>query len=140
MTSTGQGPDRVPCGGAPGAAGAGADLTAGALFAILWDALADILGTAAAATLLRRAARRAAPRWPELAGLSIRHEALEYRYAVPPAWDTPAPRDPPYALCALAEELWTLLRALTGTVVVHRLGQIAELRDQGIVPGPEERP
>jgi hypothetical protein len=36
-----------------------------------WDALAELLGTAATATLLKRAAWRAAARSPELAELAI---------------------------------------------------------------------
>jgi hypothetical protein len=129
----------VPGGGLPGGGGAGALLSASDLFTILWDALADILGTAAGATLLRRAARRALPRFAELAALSITRESLEYRYTVPPAWKDPS-RDPPPALCELARELWTLLVDLTGSVVVNRLAQIPELRDEGIVPPREKRP
>ena len=128
----------VPCGGYPEGGGAGADLSAAHLFAVLWEALADILGTAAAATLLRRAAQRAAPRWPELAALTITRESLDYRYSVPSAWNDPA-EDPPQALCELARELWALLVDLTGSVVVNRLAQVPELRDRGIVPQREER-
>jgi len=118
--------------GDSGGGGAGAGLSAGDLFAVLWEALADILGTAATATLLRRAAQRAAPRWPELAALSITRESLDYRYSVPSAWREPA-LDPPQALCELARELSALLVDLTGAVVVNRLAQVPELRDRGIV-------
>ena len=128
----------VPSGGYPQAGAAGAEFSACAIFIVLWDALADILGTAAAATLVRRAAQRATPRWPELAALSITRESLEYRYKVPSAWKDPSP-DPPLALCELARELWALLVELTGSVVVNRLAQIPVLRDQGIVPRQEER-
>jgi len=116
----------------------GAGLSAANIFDILWRALADILGTAAAATLLRRAALRALPRWPELAAISIRRERLEYGYTVPSAWNDPAP-DAPQALRELARELWTILVELTGSVVVNRLAQIPELRDRGIVPKREEQ-
>jgi hypothetical protein len=143
MTSPGQPTPvvtgEVPCGGYPGGGGAGADLSASQLFTILWEGLADVLGTAAAATLLRRAARRAVPRFPELAALSIKRESLEYRYTIPPAWIDPAP-DAPQALCELARELWTLLIDLTGSVVVNRLAQVPELRDRGIVPQREAQP
>jgi hypothetical protein len=115
-----------------------ADLSAANLFDILWCALADLLGTAAAATLLRRAALRALPRWPELAALSIRRERLEYVYTVPSAWNDPAP-NPPQALRELARDLWTILVELTGSVVVNRLERIPELRDRGIVPRQEEQ-
>jgi CheY-like chemotaxis protein len=54
---------------APGGKSSGAgEPSTGDLFAVLWRALTDILGTAAAATLLRRAALRAGPRCPELSG------------------------------------------------------------------------
>jgi hypothetical protein len=143
MTSPGQPTPvvagEVPCGGYPGGGGAGALLSASEIFTVLWDALADVLGTAAAATLLRRAAQRAVSRFPELAALSIVRESLEYRYTVPPAWKDPAP-DPPQALCELARELWTLLIDLTGSVVVNRLAEVPELRDRGIVPPREEQP
>jgi hypothetical protein len=125
---------RDPDGGRPGA-----DLSAANVFDILWRALADILGTAGAATLLRRAALRALPRWPELAALSIRRERLEYVYTVPSAWNDLA-RDPPQALRELARELWTILVELTGSVVVNRLEQIPGLRDRGIVPPREVQP
>ncbi len=72
---------------------AAAELSVAALFTILWDALADLLGTAATATLLKRAAQRAAARSPELAGLVIKRDGLIYRYSCPPAWnDSPKAR------------------------------------------------
>jgi hypothetical protein len=126
-------------GSVPAPADPGSVVSTADLFAVLWRALADILGTAAAATLLRRAAQRALPRSAELAGLSIARENLEYRYTVPSVWNDPAP-DPPQALCELARELWTLLMNLTGTIVVNRLARISELRDHGIVPQLEEEP
>ncbi len=112
---------------------AGAELSTGDLFAILWSALADVLGTAAAAALLRRAARRAVLSWPELAALSITREDLEYCYVLPATWQDPA-LGRPGALCALAAELWPLLRDLTGSVIVARLAQIPELQSRGVVP------
>jgi hypothetical protein len=114
-----------------------AELSASDLFALLWQALADILGTAATATLLRRAAQRAAAHWPELTALNITRGALEYQYQVPDDWSQRA-RKPPPALCELVRELWVLLLDLTGSVVVKRLSQISELRAHGLIP-PEER-
>jgi hypothetical protein len=102
------------------------------LFGIVWDALADILGTAAVATLMRRAAQKAALRWPELGELSVTLESLEYRYALPASWSDRA--RPPHALRELVGELWTLLVDLTGPVVVNRLLRIPELREHGILP------
>jgi hypothetical protein len=115
------------------AAGARTELSIADLFTVLWLALSDTLGTAAAATLLRRAAQRAVSRSPELRALIITREDLEYRYTVPSAWNTPAPFAPP-DLCELVGELWALLVDFTGSVVVNRLAQIPELREHGVVP------
>jgi hypothetical protein len=117
----------------------GAEPSVGELFAVLWLSLAEILGTAATATLLRRAARSAARRWPELSGLSISREGLDYEYAVPPAW-----REPGLAqldtLRDLALELRTLLIDLTGTIVVNRLAEVPDLRERGIALPREGTP
>jgi hypothetical protein len=125
--------------GGPSRGGGNADLSSAALFTVLWDALADLLGTAAAAALLRRAARRAAPRNPELAELAIVRERLQYRYTLPSAWND-GPTDKWRALRHLVGELVPLLVELTGPVVVRHLAQIPQLRERGIVPPQEERP
>jgi hypothetical protein len=111
-------------------------LSSADLFGILWRGLADILGTAAAATLLRRAAQRALPRWPELSAFCITREHLEYAYTLPSNWKKPIPA-PPGALSAVARELWPLLVDLTGAVVVQRLAQLPELQASGILPSEE---
>jgi hypothetical protein len=109
------------------------------LFAILWNALADMLGTAAAATLVRRAARRAAKRYPELADLGITRQSLDYHCEVPAIWKGPG-AGPSEGLRELARELSLLLRDLTGNVVIDRLAQIPELRDKRVlVADPEEQ-
>jgi hypothetical protein len=123
---------------ARGTAGA-TELSGGELFGLLWDALADVLGTAAAATLLRRAAQRAVAASPELAALEITRATLEYQYKVPDAWNEPT-SEPPRALYELVRELWVFLVELTGSVVVARLLQVSELRERGIVPPREHHP
>ena len=128
----------------PGRAGqngatAGAELSIAALFTLLWDALADVLGTAATATLLRRAAQRAAPRCPELNEVVISREKLAYRYTLPPAWADGA-EGTPLALRELVAELRPLLVELTGPVVVRRLERIPELRERGVISPQEEQP
>jgi len=142
VTSSGQAlsvaSGETPDGGDPDGGRPGADLSAANIFNILWRALTDILGTAAAATLLRRAVQRAVPRWPELTALSITRQTFEYYYTVPSAWNDPAPV-PPRALCELVRELWTLLVELTGSVVVNRLARLPELRNRGIFPKLEEQ-
>lgn len=107
---------------------AGTVLSDADLFAMLWDALADVLGTSATAALLRRAARGAMVRYPELVALVIVREDLEYRYAVPGAWDHRSGRASP-ALRQLVDELRPLLVEMTGTVVVSHLARVPELRE-----------
>jgi len=130
---------RVPGRARPSGAAAGAELSIAALFTLVWDALADVLGTAATATLLRRAARRAAPRCPELGELAITREKLEYRYTLPSAWADGA-GGTPVALRELVVELCPLLVELTGPIVVRRLERIPELRKRGIITAQEEQP
>lgn len=116
-----------------------AEPSSAALFALLWEGLADLLGSAAAATLLRRSARRAAPFDPELAELTIVRENLQYRYTLPSAWSNESGAAP-HALRRLAAELRPLLVELTGSLVIRHLAQIPELRAHGIIPGQEEEP
>jgi hypothetical protein len=107
------------------------------LFALLWEGLADLLGTAAAATLLRRAAGRAVKTHPELAEMSVVRANLEYRYTLPAAWSDPGADTPP-ALRKLIGELLPLLAELTGPIAWSRLAQISELQRRGLIPPQEE--
>jgi hypothetical protein len=115
------------------------ELSSAALFTLLWDALADLLGTAAAAALVRRAARRAAPRNPELDELVIVRENLAYRYTLPSAWEEWT-GGTQRALQHLVGELLPLLAELTGPLVVNHLAQVPELRERGIIPPQEKGP
>jgi hypothetical protein len=130
---------RVPGSPLPTGAAAGAEPSVAALFTLIWDALADVLGTAATATLLRRAARRAAPRCAELTELAVVREKLEYRYTLPSAWADGA-GGTPLALRELVAELRPLLVELTGPVVVRRLERIPELWERGVISPQEEQP
>lgn len=82
-----------------GAGAIAAESSGSELFATIWHALADILGTAAAATLLRRAAQQARATFPELSGLEIARINLEYQYKVPAVW-TQTAAEPPEAFHA----------------------------------------
>ena len=113
--------------------GNGAAPSAAALFAIVWDALADMLGTAAVAAILRRAAARAVPRSPELADLVIVREDHQYRYTLPLRWSVVAERGGPLAFRELVLEIGELLQELTGTVVISRLEQLPGLVGFGLV-------
>jgi hypothetical protein len=119
--------------------GRGAEPSSAALFTLLWDALSDLLGTAATAILLRRAAHRAAPGNPELDGLAIVRENLEYRYTLPSAWSG-GTEGTHHGLRQLVGELLPLLVELTGPLVVAHLARIPELQQRGIIPPQEEGP
>lgn len=101
-------------------------LSGSVLFGILWDALVDLLGTAATAVLVRRAARRALLRSGELSELSIDRVDEEFGYVVPESFNRAV--GPPVALRDLAEELRPLLVELTGEVVLRHLANVPELR------------
>ncbi len=111
------------------------ELSAAAVFTLLWNALADLLGTAAAAMLMRRAASR----HPELAELTIVRQGLEYRYTLPSTW-TEGTGGTQCALHQLVGELLPLLEDLTGPVAVRHLARIRELQEWGIVAPREEGP
>jgi hypothetical protein len=121
------------------ASNVGADPSGEQLFSLIWEALADLLGTATAAVLVRRAARRGAGVSPELAELEISIGGLEYRYTVPRAW-TEGAGETPTGLRTLIGELLPLLLELTGRIAIHRLERIPELRVRRLLaPRPGER-
>jgi len=107
-------------------------LSAAELFRLIWESLADVLGTAAAAALLRRAIKQTVTRisWPEPV-LVIRN-GLDYEYRVPEAWTQACSEEALGALRVLATELRMLLVELTGPVLVRRLARLGPLRDRGI--------
>lgn len=106
--------------------------TQAALFAIVWSTLADVLGTAGVAAIVRRAARRAGAEAAELGELVVERHELDYRYAVPGGWALPDAGDAA-ALRVLAREIGRLLVELTGTVIVRLLEEVPALRARGLV-------
>ena len=101
--------------------------TAAALFGIVWESLADLLGTSVTAALLRRSALRAAVRRPELQHFVVTRVGFEYRHTLPDGWDLATPQSID-ALRDLFAELTPLLIESTGPVVITRLTAIPELR------------
>ena len=106
--------------------------SAAELFDLLWESLADLLGTAASATLLRRAIKQAASQasWSE--PVTVARNGLDYEYRLPETWKQPGNEETIGALRAVAAELRVLLVELTGPVVVRRLGRLAPFREKGI--------
>jgi hypothetical protein len=104
-------------------------MTTASLFDLVWAELVNVLGTPAVAVLIRRAAKRATLRRPDLdfKGLEVLHEALAFRYVLPPSWrkDGPGAREAFRHL--VVAELRPLLEALTGPVVIGRLARIPDL-------------
>src|SRR5213595_3395814 len=95
--------------------------SAAELFDLLWESLADVLGTAASATLLRRAIKGAASRIPPRELVTVVRAGLDYKYHFPETWNQPGNEEALRALRAVAAELRVLLIELTGPVVVRRL-------------------
>jgi hypothetical protein len=113
-------------------------LTASARFDLLWGSLAEVLGTAASAILLRRAAKRAMGKAPGLDRLVIERGTIGYSYVVPDAWQERGASEPEAALCELIRELQPLLTELTGAVVIHHLERVRGLRGLGLVVRSEK--
>ena len=106
--------------------------SAAELFDLLWESLADVLGTAATATLVRRALKQVASQTSGSEPVIVTRNGLEYEYRVPETWKQPGNEEAIGALRAVAAELRVLLVELTGTVVVARLGRLAAFRKSGI--------
>jgi len=105
--------------------------TAGELFDLLWERLADLLGTAATATLVRRATKRAAAE--ALPTVIVNHNTLNYEYKVPESWRRAAETNALRSLRELAKELGVLLTRLTGPVVVEQLEREPRFRQSGVL-------
>jgi hypothetical protein len=103
------------------------------LFVLIWSSLAETLGTAAAATLIRRATKQAVHTTPDLPSVTINRDTVTYGYEVPAIWRRPADTKTLASLQALATELGSLLVELTGVIVVRQLERIEPLREAGIV-------
>ena len=108
------------------------EMSAAALFELLWESLADVLGTAASATLLRRAIKQAASRTSPSELVIVTRNGLDYEYRVPETWTQACSEEALGALRVLAAELSVLLVELTGPVVVRRLARLEPLRERGI--------
>jgi hypothetical protein len=106
--------------------------TASELFDLLWESLADVLGTAATATLLRRAIKAAASKTSWSEAVTVTRNGLEYEYRLPETWKQAGNEEAVGALRLVVAELRVLLVELTGSVVVARLGRLVAFRKSGI--------
>jgi len=112
--------------------------SAAELFDLLWESLADVLGTAATAALLRRAIKRAASHTAWSDPVVVTRNGLEHEYRLPETWKQPGNDEALGALRVVAAELRGLLVELTGPVVVRRLGRLLPFRKGGIDFSDEE--
>lgn len=108
------------------------ETSAAELFDLLWESLADVLGTAATATLLRRAIKGAASQTSWSEPVIVARKGLDYEYLLPETWKEPGNEKAVGALRVVAAELRVLLVELTGPVVVRRLERLAPFRKLGI--------
>jgi hypothetical protein len=106
--------------------------SAAEVFDVLWESLADVLGTAATATLLRRAIKRAASQTSWSEPVTVARNGLDYEYRLPETWKQAGNEEAIGVLRAVAAELRVLLVELTGPVVVRRLSRLAPLLKLGI--------
>jgi hypothetical protein len=102
------------------------------LFDLLWETLVDVLGTAATATLLRRAMKRAASHTSWSEPVTVTKNGLDYEYRLPETWKEPGNEEAVGVLRVVAVELRVLLVELTGLVVIRRLARLAPFRERGI--------
>jgi hypothetical protein len=106
------------------------------LFGAVWDALTDLMGSSATATLVRRAAKRASSTKSDIRLLTIHRPAFEYEYVVPERWnDDGHGRD---ELDELMLNLVPLLAELTGTIAIRRLQSISILVSAGVLQGEDD--
>jgi len=106
--------------------------SAAELFGLLWESLADVLGTAATATLVRRALKQAASPSSGPEPVIVTRSGLNYEYRLPEAWKHTGNEKAVGALRIMAAELRGLLVELTGPVVVRQLSRVAAFREHGI--------
>jgi hypothetical protein len=99
----------------------GVGATAAAILEAVWESIAEILGTAATATLIRRAAERGASRTPNLRNIEISRNNLVRYYRVPDSWRDPREPNAAEEVETLLSELRPILIKLTGQVVVRRI-------------------
>ena len=93
---------------------------------------AELLGTAATATLVRRATKRLAAEAPARPMVNVTRNTVTYEYEVPESWRRAADPDASRVLRAFAKELGVLLTRLPGSVVVERLEREPRLRESGV--------
>lgn len=107
-----------------------AEPSAARAFELVWNTLVGVLGTAATATMFRRAARSAGKNRPELVelqGFAVARDGLDYVVELPPSWSGGDAGCLQALGYLVREELCPLLVELTGPVVIGLLERHPEL-------------
>jgi hypothetical protein len=106
------------------------------VFQLIWDTLVGVLGATASATLVRRAARNAAAKRPDLETLhmlDVTREGMHFRCALPPSWHKEDEAHLDELRYFFQKGLCPLLEELTGGVMIRLLERQAELRRRRFV-------
>src|SRR5216684_8772517 len=115
------GPSRIPDSGSSSVDEASAEMRGAALFKLIWDSVADVLGTTATAMLLRRAAQRAMARSPELGEFTVVRTDAGYTYTLP------------RALVGKLEHTPVALRELAAAIGLEQLRQHIRRNDRASI-------
>jgi hypothetical protein len=121
----------------PTVRGFSGSLTAAEVFNAVWTGLVEVLGTAATAALIRRAAQRVSTTAPDLPSVVVNRNTVTYEVEIPAIWRRPDDPRALHSLRALLAELGFLLRELTGLVVIRRLERLPPIRESGLTFGEE---
>jgi hypothetical protein len=117
--------------------GLSGSLTAAEVFNAVWTGLLEVLGTAATAALVRRAAQRISATAPDLPSVVVNRNTVTYEVEIPAIWRRPDDPRAQHSLRVLLAELGFLLRELTGLVVIRRLERLPPIRESGLTFGEE---
>lgn len=93
----------------------------------VWTSLAEVVGTAAAAVLLRRAVKRAAAVHPALHELAIEFGEFRYGLRPPESWHAPPDSATVEAVNGLIAALCEIVEPLSGDILIRRVDRVALL-------------
>ena len=109
--------------------------SAARMFELVWSTLVGVLGTAATATLFRRAVKNIAHdelEEPPLSGFEIVRDGMDYRFVLPSSWRDRSEETVRALERLVWDELCPLLEELTGPAVIRMLRRHPELVRGGV--------
>lgn len=93
----------------------------------LWTAVAEVIGSAATAVLIRRAIKRAARQYPSLDDLTVELQEFLYQLRIPEHWDAPPDAETAEAIRALIAAFTEIARQLSGEILIRHISRLAVL-------------